>query len=64
MFKLYSFTNIILIEIMIFGVTNDVETIIFRNNIVRILRVSEQTISISIRNLSFSRTIRRDETTV
>lgn len=63
MFK-YSFTNIILIEIMIFGVTNDVETIIFRNNIVRILRVSEQTISISIRNLSFSRTIRRDETTV
>lgn len=63
MFK-YSFTNIILIEIMIFGVTNDVETIISRNNIVRILRVSEQTISISIRNLSFSRTIRRDETTV
>lgn len=63
MFK-YSFTNIILIEIMIFGVTNDVETIIFRNNIVRILRISEQTISISIRNLSFSRTIRRDETTV
>lgn len=61
MFK-YSFTNIILIEI--FGVTNDVETIISRNNIVRILRVSEQTISISIRNLSFSRTIRRDETTV
>lgn len=60
----YSFTNIILIEIMIFGVTNDIETIIFRNNIVRILRVSEQTISISIRNLSFSRTIRRDETTV
>lgn len=63
MFK-YSFTNIILIEIMIFGVTNDVETIISRNNIVRILRVSEQTISISIRNLSFSRTIRRGETTV
>lgn len=63
MFK-YSFTNIILIEIMIFGVTNDVETIISRNNIVRILRVSELTISISIRNLSFSRTIRRDETTV
>lgn len=63
MFK-YSFTNIILMEIMIFGVTNDVETIISRNNIVRILRVSEQTISISIRNLSFSRTIRRGETTV